>query len=299
MKTLLALIKRNIKLFFKDKVLFFTSLVTPIILLVLYSTFLAKVYKDVFAQNMPEGTSDSIINAAVGGQLLSSLLSVCCVTVAFCSNMLMVHDKVTGARRDLTISPVKRSTLAFAYYCSSLFSTLIICYTATAACFIYIACMGGYMSVADVFLILLDVLVLSLFGTALSSVIHFFLSSQGQMSEVGTIISAGYGFICGAYMPISQYGKTLGHVMSFLPGTYGTSILRKHALAGVFAEMETLGWPKGVLAEIKDAVDANFYFFGHSVSAGVMYAVLLGSVAALLGAYILLQFFSARKRAKQ
>ena len=67
MKTLLALIKRNIKLFFKDKVLFFTSLVTPIILLVLYSTFLAKVYKDVFAQNMPEGTSDSIINAAVGG----------------------------------------------------------------------------------------------------------------------------------------------------------------------------------------------------------------------------------------
>ena len=127
MKTLLALIKRNIKLFFKDKVLFFTSLVTPIILLVLYSTFLAKIYKDVFAQNMPEGTSDSIINAAVGGQLLSSLLSVCCVTVAFCSNMLMVHDKVTGARRDLTISPVKRSTLAFAYYCSSLFSTLIIC----------------------------------------------------------------------------------------------------------------------------------------------------------------------------
>jgi hypothetical protein len=76
-------------------------------------------------------------------------------------------------------------------------------------------------------------------------------------------------------------------------------LLRKHALAGVFAEMETLGWPKGVLTEIKDAVDANFYFFGHSVSAGVMYAVLLGSVAALLGAYILLQFFSARKRAKQ
>ncbi len=79
----------------------------------------------------------------------------------------------------------------------------------------------------------------------------------------------------------------------------GEHLLRKHALAGVFAEMETLGWPKGVLTEIKDAVDANFYFFGRSVSAGVMYAVLLGSVAALLGAYILLQFFSARKRAKQ
>ena len=34
------LIKRNIKLFFKDKGRFFTSLITPAILLVLYVTFL-------------------------------------------------------------------------------------------------------------------------------------------------------------------------------------------------------------------------------------------------------------------
>ena len=40
------LIKRNIKLFFKDKGMFFTSLITPLILLVLYATFLADVYRD-------------------------------------------------------------------------------------------------------------------------------------------------------------------------------------------------------------------------------------------------------------
>ena len=38
------LIKRNIKLFFKDKGMFFTSLITPAILLVLYVTFLGNVY---------------------------------------------------------------------------------------------------------------------------------------------------------------------------------------------------------------------------------------------------------------
>ena len=77
-------------------------------------------------------------------------------------------------------------------------------------------------------------------------------------------------------------------------------LLRKPAPAGDLAALAPPGGPTGGgLTEIKDAVDANFYFFGHSVSAGVMYAVLLGSVAALLGAYILLQFFSARKRAKQ
>lgn len=45
-----ALIKRNCKLFFRDKGMFFTSLITPLILLVLYATFLAKVYRNSFSR---------------------------------------------------------------------------------------------------------------------------------------------------------------------------------------------------------------------------------------------------------
>lgn len=52
-----ALTKRNIKVFFKDKGMFFTSLITPVILLVLYVTFLAKVYRDSFASALPDGMS--------------------------------------------------------------------------------------------------------------------------------------------------------------------------------------------------------------------------------------------------
>ena len=89
MKTLFYMTKRNMKIFFKDKGMFFTSLITPIILLVLFVTFLAKVYKDSFFNSMPEGVnvSESLINGIVNGQLFSSLLAVSCVTVAFCANM--------------------------------------------------------------------------------------------------------------------------------------------------------------------------------------------------------------------
>jgi len=34
-------------------------------------------------------------------------------------NLLMVQDKVNGTRNDLTISPIKESTLAFGYYIST------------------------------------------------------------------------------------------------------------------------------------------------------------------------------------
>ncbi|MDY2612743.1 MAG: hypothetical protein SOV77_01780 [Lachnospiraceae bacterium] len=47
-----ALVKRNIKLYFKDKGMFFTSLITPLILLVLYGTFLSNVYEDTFRSAM-------------------------------------------------------------------------------------------------------------------------------------------------------------------------------------------------------------------------------------------------------
>ena len=110
MTALLYLIRRNTKLYFKDKGLFFSSLITPLILLVLYATFLANVYRDSFVSALPEGmqVADSLIDATVGGQLISSLLAVSCVTVAFCCNMVLVQDKVNGSRRDLTVSPVSR-----------------------------------------------------------------------------------------------------------------------------------------------------------------------------------------------
>lgn len=290
MSTVLALIKRNIKLFFKDKGMFFTSLITPAILLVLYATFLGNVYRDSFEMNLPDTfkLSEKLMNGLVGGQLISSILAVSCVTVAFCSNFLMVQDKANGSIKDLRISPVKSSVLSLSYYVATLISTLLICFIATGICLVYIASVGWYMSVSDVLFLLLDVVLLVLFGTALSSIINFFLSSQGQISAVGTIISAGYGFICGAYMPISSFSEGLQKVLSFLPGTYGTELVRTHSMQGALAEMQNQGIPAEVIESIKDSLDCNLYFFGEQVNMPTMYLILGGTIAVLIAVYVLM-----------
>ena len=285
-----CLIKRNIKMFFKDKGLFFTSLITPLILLVLYITFLGKVYRDSFELSFPEGMEipGKLLDAAVGGQLISSLLAVCCVTVAFCSNMLMVQDKVTGARKDFVITPVKGSTLALGYYVSTLVSTLLICLIATGAGFLYLGKVGWYLSGRDVAFLLLDVFLLVMFGVALSSVINFFLSTQGQISAVGSMVSSMYGFLCGAYMPISQFGEGLQKAISLLPGTYATSLLRNHALRGVFEGLEAEGYPSEVIQALRDGIDCNVYFFDENVGVPTMYWILGVSVVVLVGVYVIL-----------
>lgn len=297
MSVVLKLIKRNIKLFFKDKGMFFTSLITPAILLVLYATFLGNVYRDSFASSLPAGFElpESLMDGLVGGELISSILAVSCVTVTFCSNFLMVQDKASGVIKDLRISPVRPSALALGYYLANLLSSLAICYAAMGICLLYVCIVGWYMSPADVLLLALDVLLIVLFGNALSSVINFFLSSQGQISAVGTVISAGYGFICGAYMPISSFSEGLQDIISCLPGTYGTALMRTHSMCGAMAEMQELGVPAEVITQIKAALDCDVFFFDNKVEMPVMYLIICASTLILLGAYILLNVIKSKK----
>ncbi len=298
MKVFLINVKRNVKLFFKDKGLFFTSLATPLILLVLYATFLANVYENSFLlefEKLGVAIPSDLLKGMVSGQLVSSLLGVSCVTVAFCSNMLMVQDKVTGARKDMLITPVKRSTLALSYFAASFLSTLIVCLVAMVIGLGYVALSGWYLSFVDVLMILVDVIVLTLFGTALSSIINYFLSSQGQISAVGSIVSSAYGFLCGAYMPLSQFSPGLQSVMTFFPGTYGMSLLKNHAIGGVFKEMAGLGVSNGAIEGLKTSIDCNISFLGNSVPVWGMLLVLVGSVLLLLGIYVLINLLSKKK----
>jgi multidrug/hemolysin transport system permease protein len=161
---------------------------------------------------------------------------------------------------------------------------------------VYIAVCGWYLSLLDILAIFLDIVLLVLFGTALSSVIHYFLNTQGQVSAVGTVVSSGYGFICGAYMPISQFGAGLQTVLSFSPGTYATALIRNHSLRGVFAEMSRLGTPEEAVNGMKTAVDCSFEFFGTPVSEGAMYGVVIGWILVLTCLYIWLHKRNRKKK---
>ena len=74
MKTLYYVTARNMKLFFKDKGMFFTSLITPLILLVLFFTVLGNVYRDTFLSFVPDGVQvpAALADGFVGGWLPST-----------------------------------------------------------------------------------------------------------------------------------------------------------------------------------------------------------------------------------
>ncbi|MGN0709047.1 MAG: ABC transporter permease, partial [Anaerovoracaceae bacterium] len=282
MSGLMVLVKRNTKLYFKDKGTFLTSMITPIILLVLYVTFLKRTFEQSFDHAFSEigvTASDELVGGLVGGQLMSSLLAVCCITVTYCANLIMVQDKVTGVRHDFSVTPARPGEIALGYYISTLFTVLIVNFGALIICLFYLKKTGWYLSGADIAALCGDILLVVMFGTAVSSLINHFLSTTGQMSAVGTIVSAGYGFICGAYMPISSFTKSLRDFLSYMPSTYATSLFRDHALRGAFSEMEDLGYPDQFLEALKKSMDCEIKVSGSVVSTGTKYLIIIAVTA--------------------
>ena len=288
MKKIINLTIRNIKVYFSDKGMFLSSLITPAILLILYATFLSNVFQSTFVNAMPKGIelSKKLLNGLVKGQLVASLLSVSCITVAFCSNMLMVQDKVNENIKDLMITPTDKKTLVISYFLASFISTLIVNLFALILCLIYIASSGWFMNLMDVLLIVLNVVILTLFGCVLSSIINSFLSTQGQISVVGTIVSSMYGFIAGAYMPMSQFGAGLRKVLLYLPTTYGTALMKNSVMRGPFRELEKIV-PGNIVNSLKKSLDIGLLFNGNVVEASTMYLIVLMTIVVLFAVYVL------------
>lgn len=295
LRVLFTLVKRNIKLYFKDKGVFFLSLITPLILLVLFVSFLGNVYKSSLNDILGVySVSDKLVNAFCGGWLLSSILGVCCITIAFCSN-IQVYDKISGCELDLNSTPTSKRTIFLSYFFANLFTTLIVCFVAMLIGFIYLAIVGWYMSFSNVLLIMLDIVMCTMFGSLLASIIMSFISNQGGLSTVSTLVSSLYGFLCGAYMPLSQLSTGIRNIVMLIPGTYGVVLLRNHYMNDVLNEMSK-SVPDELIEAVRDSFDGNAYFFNNKVEMWQMYLILGVSIVVLLGVFVLIARLKNKKR---
>ncbi|MDE7164679.1 MAG: ABC transporter permease [Clostridiales bacterium] len=298
-KQIAAFTARNIKLFFKDKGTLIGALIAPLIIMMLYALFLHRVFLQTFDGMFGGITlSANTVNGLVASYEVSSVLAVCCVTVAFVANMNMVTDKVSGARADITVTPAKGHVLVLGYYFATAVVTLAICYIAMIVGLCYIAGMGWAMSVSEVFAAVLDVFLTVMFGTALSSVICYFLKSQGAVSAVSTIVSSVYGFICGAYYPISQFSAGMANTIMCLPGTYCTGLLRTHFMGGYAELMTAEGAPKAAVDGLLGGFDVKLSFFGSDVKVWAMYLVVVCAVIALIAVFVLINVLNKKRNTK-
>lgn len=287
-----SLTKRNVKLYFKDKMAFYTSLITPLILLVLFVLFLKNVYISSIEKFIADYNFDSkFLNAFANSWLISSILSVSCVTIAFCSGTVMIDDKISKAVDDLNVAPVKGSIRQFSYLLATFISTMIVVLVLFAVGLIYLFATGCYLSFLDIILILVNCFFASLLGSVLATIINSFIKTQGGLSAVATMVSSMYGFLCGAYMPVSQYPKAMRILLCFNPGAYANHGFKYLFMRGAIDKMDSV--PPQLLVDIKDSFDINFYFNTSRIAPSIsMLVLILSTVVAMVG----LAFFIKKRK---
>ena len=207
----------------------------------------------------------------------------------------MISDKDDGAINDLSVSPVKGTTVTLSYFIANFLVTLLVMLVVLVVGFVYLAIVGWHIPVGDVFLILIDVICCVLFGSLLAGVVESFISSQGGLSALSTLVSSMYGFLCGAYMPLSQFAEGMRNFICVLPGTYSVGMMRKHFMGGYVDKLAELGLPAEGQKAFLDGFDGNIYVGSTNMPLWSMYVILLGTCAVLLAAYILIVLLKNRK----
>lgn len=118
MSIVLGIVSRNLRLFFRDRLNVFFSLLSGLILFVLYTLFLARLQVDGLSQTLPNAT-ESQIAAFVDSWMLSGIVLLTTVTSGIGALSTLVDDRATRRFADFLVAPIRRTHLVLGYLVSS------------------------------------------------------------------------------------------------------------------------------------------------------------------------------------
>ena len=224
---MLALIKRNFLLYFRNRSGVILSLFGAIIPFVLYIVFLKNNYKDHSSQLMDLW-------------LIGGVLAVTGLTTTLAAFSRQVEDRERKVTDDLFITDLGPWGLQLSY----LVSSVIIGFLMQVIMFAF---MLSYFTLADnisfewgifPYLVLL-MLLNSLLATLINALIVQCFKSVDSLGKLATVVGATSGFLVGTYIPIGTLPNMAQNLMKLTPSNYMASLLRqvlmKESLADTFA----------------------------------------------------------------
>ena len=224
---MLALIKRNFLLYFRNRSGVVLSLFGAIIPFVLYIVFLKNNYKDHSSQLMDLW-------------LIGGVLAVTGLTTTLAAFSRQVEDRERKVTDDLFITDLGPWGLQLSY----LVSSVIIGFLMQVIMFAF---MLSYFTLADnisfewgilPYLVLL-MLLNSLLATLINALIVQCFKSVDSLGKLATVVGATSGFLVGTYIPIGTLPNMAQNLMKLTPSNYMASLLRqvlmKESLADTFA----------------------------------------------------------------
>lgn len=240
------LISRNRKVYTRDRLAFFMSFLSVIILILVYQVFLGQLQIDAIKEALGSDTASSDTIKMVNYWLISGLTTIISMTSTLGAFGVMVSDKEKKLSEDFKVE------LSYAIF-AILFGIILTMFS----CVFAIGIFNGFSSLLDYsamdYLKIFGIVSLStvLSATMVLPVLAFIRTSSA-FTTLSSIVGTFIGFISGVYLSIGSVGETLQQVMTWFPMTQVNALLKqvlmKDSIAQVFDSA-----PPSVVNEYKES----------------------------------------------
>ena len=305
MRGILGFIKRNVLLFFKDWQSILFSLLTSIIVLVLYLLFLKGTFVSAIqsameqypglASMVPQKDIDMFANLF----LLSGILGSAMISVPFSCITVLVKDRANKVDYDILATPMKREQIILAYFISAVLTSILLNSIILAVGLIGIRMQGNmYLNISQVVKAFSVVALGSISASAIFMIVVLFFKSVSACEAFFGLLSAASGFVIGAYIPISQFSNEVQTVCNLFPASQITIMLRNILLNGLLEHVNTslAGMDQGMFVlSLKEYFIFQAKLFKGYLDMNKMLGYILGVILLCIVAQIMIYSVSYKK----
>lgn len=269
---MIGFMRRNLKVFLRDKASVMMSLLTVFIIMGLHVFFLGDVYAEGF-DYIPSARQlmDSVT--------MAGLIGVTSVSTTMGVFGIMISDKIQKVTKDFYSSPIKKQKIAGGYILSAFLVGTLMSLIALIIAQIYIVANGGSIMSWVLMLKVLGLIILAVFvNTAIVFFIASFFKSINAFSTASTVVGTLIGFLTGIYLPIGMLPDAVQWIIKIFPVSHAAALIRQVMVTDLL---------KDVPAEIADGfseyMGVTFKFGNHVVTTNESILILVAAAALFYG----------------
>ena len=297
MKKFMGLSRRNLLIFFKDKQSIVFSLLTSIIVFVLYLFFLKGTFVNAMEAALNEVPGLSELVAAEDIEMYSNLtllvgiLGSAMITVPFNCLTTVVRDKENRIDYDILATPVRRWQIVLSYFVAAALSAIIMTGIILTVGLLVLGNQGNmYMGLEDILKAYGVIVMGSVSATSLFTIVVLFFKSSSASGAFFGMLSAAGGFMIGAYIPISQFSTGVQTFCNIFPASQITIVLRNVLLNRTLDAINTSigGVDNGMFVEtIKDLFSFKACMFGRNLNVNEMMIYITVAILVCMAGMVL------------
>lgn len=259
--------KRNLLLYFRDKVAVFFSLLAVMITFILYIIVFRNLYGTYFF-----GIDD--MRAITDIWAISGMLAAPTVTTPLGALCMLIDDRKRKLYQDFYAAPVSRIKITAGYLFSSFLVGVIMSAALMFVTQIYILINGGRLFSLLQYLQVFGVIIISTFsGAGLVLMLVSFFPTSNAYTGFSLVLGTLMGFVCGNYMPMGLLPDAAQWFIKICPVAHSSALIRQILLKDTMQEL--LGGIEQVdISYISQYLGIELTFGSYTVSPWVHIAFL-------------------------